>query len=114
MTALWPRWYRPFAVRPLERPAAISIAKIQDAICERFCISLKDMLGDNKERAIAWPRQLGYLLCRESRYSLPRIGQAFQRDHSTIGSGIFNAKMRVAEDVAWASHYRAIKGALGL
>lgn len=113
MTALWPSWYHPFAASPSRLTSMVSV---QAAICAHFGITAKELTGECRHRGVAWPRQLGYLACREIAVrSLPRIGRAFGgRDHSSVASGIYAARKRVANDPVWAGHYDAIKGALGL
>ncbi len=113
MTArLWPSWYKPFAAQP-ERP--ISMARVQDAICQHFGCTISELTGPRGDAKLSSARQLGYLACREiGRRSFPLIGRAFgNRDHSTIAVGIHTAKKRVANNPAWAGHYACIKVMLG-
>ncbi len=114
MTALWPRWYRPFDVR--QRYMGANLARIQAAVCEHFDITLDALTSESKKRDVAWPRQLGYFACREITHrSYPRIAFAFgRRDTQTVWWGASKAESRIASDPVWAGHYAAIRGALGL
>ena len=63
----------------------ISIATIIAATSEYFEITMEELRGPAKTRAIAMPRQIAMYLCRElTDLSLPKIGQAFGRDHTTV------------------------------
>jgi chromosomal replication initiator protein len=64
----------------------ISAATIMRATAEFFDVSLDDLCGPGKTKALATARQIAMYLCRElTDMSLPRIGQAFGgRDHTTV------------------------------
>jgi chromosomal replication initiator protein len=64
----------------------VSIERIQEAIVERFGISLQELTGDRRSQAIVYPRQVAMYLCRElTDSSLPKIGKNFGgRDHTTV------------------------------
>jgi chromosomal replication initiator protein len=63
----------------------ISIATIIAATAEYFETSVEELRGPGKTRAVAMPRQIAMYLCRElTDLSLPKIGQAFGRDHTTV------------------------------
>lgn len=55
-------------------------------VAEAFGISLEEMLGRDRSRQVALPRQVAmYLLREESNASLPQIGEALGgRDHTTV------------------------------
>ena len=65
---------------------SITIEQIQSAVCEAFHISLADLRGDKRARAIAYPRHIAMYLSRElTDTSLPKIGAKFGgRDHTTV------------------------------
>ncbi|MCV7151708.1 chromosomal replication initiator protein DnaA [Mycolicibacterium pyrenivorans] len=63
----------------------ISTAAIMAATAEYFETSLDELRGPGKTRALAQSRQIAMYLCRElTDLSLPKIGQAFGRDHTTV------------------------------
>jgi chromosomal replication initiator protein len=63
----------------------ISTAAIIAATAEYFETSIEEIRGPGKTRALAQSRQIAMYLCRElTDLSLPKIGQAFGRDHTTV------------------------------
>ncbi len=63
----------------------ISAAAIMAATAEYFGTTVEELRGPGKTRALAQSRQIAMYLCRElTDLSLPRIGQAFDRDHTTV------------------------------
>ncbi|MCV7172284.1 chromosomal replication initiator protein DnaA [Mycobacterium manitobense] len=63
----------------------ISTAAIMAATAEYFETTVEELRGPGKTRALAQSRQIAMYLCRElTELSLPKIGQAFGRDHTTV------------------------------
>jgi chromosomal replication initiator protein len=64
----------------------ISAPVIMAVIAEYFAVSIDDLCGPGKTKALAQARQIAMYLCRElTDLSLPRIGQTFGgRDHTTV------------------------------
>ena len=63
----------------------ISAAAIMAATAEYFETSIEELRGPGKTRALAQSRQIAMYLCRElTDLSLPKIGQTFGRDHTTV------------------------------
>ena len=63
----------------------ISMATIMAATAEYFETSIEDLREPGKTRALAQSRQIAMYLCRElTDLSLPKIGQGFGRDHTTV------------------------------
>ena len=63
----------------------ISAAAIMAATAEYFETTVEELRGPGKTRALAQSRQIAMYLCRElTDLSLPKIGQAFGRDHTTV------------------------------
>jgi chromosomal replication initiator protein len=71
---------------------------IQKLVGERFGVSLLDMTGRNQERFILDARQVGMWLARRQSYSLPTIGRAFRRDHTTVRYACLKIEARMADD----------------
>ena len=63
----------------------ISAATVMAATAEYFDTTVEELRGPGKTRALAQSRQIAMYLCRElTDLSLPKIGQAFGRDHTTV------------------------------
>jgi chromosomal replication initiator protein len=63
----------------------IGTAGIMAATAEYFETTVEELRGPAKTRALAQSRQIAMYLCRElTDLSLPKIGQAFGRDHTTV------------------------------
>ena len=63
----------------------ITIEMVQGAIEDFYGVAHKDLVGKKKERRIVHPRQVAIYLCRElSETTLKNIGNAFNRDHTTV------------------------------
>ncbi|MDT5330583.1 MAG: chromosomal replication initiator protein [Mycobacterium sp.] len=63
----------------------ISAAAIMAATAEYFETTIEELRGPGKTRALAQSRQIAMYLCRElTDLSLPKIGQTFGRDHTTV------------------------------
>lgn len=63
----------------------ITIEMIQSAVEDFYGVAHKDLVGKKKERRIVHPRQVAIYLCRElSESTLKNIGNAFNRDHTTV------------------------------
>ncbi len=63
----------------------IGTAGIMAATAEYFETTVEELRGPGKTRALAQSRQIAMYLCRElTDLSLPKIGQAFGRDHTTV------------------------------
>jgi len=64
----------------------ISVSTIMAVTAEYFAVSMDDLCGPGKTKALAQARQISMYLCRElTDMSLPRIGQTFGgRDHTTV------------------------------
>jgi chromosomal replication initiator protein len=61
-----------------------------------FGVRPTDLLGSGRQRSVLVPRQVAMYLAREvAKISLPRVGTAFGRDHSTV----LHACRKVAEAV---------------
>lgn len=66
-----------------EKP--ITLMEIQYAVCGHFQVGLSDLQSTRRERRIARPRQLAMYLAKVlTPKSLPDIGKAFGRDHTTV------------------------------
>ncbi len=73
-------------VFPQGEVAQVTIQRIQEAVLERFGLSLSELCGDKRSQNIVYPRQVAMYLSRElTDSSLPKIGREFGgRDHTTV------------------------------
>ncbi len=63
----------------------ISIENIQKTVAEFYKIKVADMYSQRRTRNIARPRQIAMALAKElTHHSLPEIGDAFNKDHTTV------------------------------
>ncbi len=76
----------------------ISAATIMAVTAEFFSVSLDDLCGPGKTKALAQARQISMYLCRElTDLSLPKIGQTFGgRDHTTV----MHAEKKIRKEMA--------------
>ncbi|MGM0645331.1 MAG: DnaA ATPase domain-containing protein [Thermodesulfobacteriota bacterium] len=72
------------------KPIGVSPDHIFEIVATHFNISVEDLRGNSRMRAITSPRQIAMALCRsELGLSYPQIGRLFGgRDHTTIMHGI--------------------------
>ena len=71
---------------PDSRQSEITAPTIMAVTAEFYGVSIDDLTGPGKTKALALSRQIAMYLCRElTDLSLPRIGQLFgNRDHTTV------------------------------
>ena len=76
------------------------IAKVSD----RFEVSVEELKSKNKQRRISDARQICMYLIREmTDMSLPRIGELFNRDHTTVLHGYRSVSTAMADDLEMRS-----------
>ena len=70
---------------PLGQTSITTPAEILDAVCRYYQLTKDDINGSSRVKAIAMARQIAMYLCRElTDLSLPKIGELFGRDHTTV------------------------------
>ena len=64
----------------------VTIPRIQEAVSERFGVTLDELVSPRRSQSVAYPRQVAMYLSRElTDSSLPKIGREFgNRDHTTV------------------------------
>ncbi|PIQ82478.1 MAG: chromosomal replication initiator protein DnaA [Candidatus Omnitrophica bacterium CG11_big_fil_rev_8_21_14_0_20_64_10] len=69
-----------------ESQRLVTIDRIQQVVADHFSVSVKDLKGKRRDRAISVPRQIAMAISRRlTESSLPAIGEAFGgRDHATV------------------------------
>jgi len=77
----------------------ISANTIMAVVADFFGITVEDLVGPSRSRALVHARKIAMYLCRElTDLSLPRIGEKFGgRDHTTVMHGERQIKTQMAE-----------------
>lgn len=88
----------------------IPIEEIQEQVSQFYNISIKDIKSGKRQKDIALPRQIAMYLAREmTDNSLPKIGKAFGRDHSTVLHSFNKIRELIAQDESLRIEIDAIK-----
>lgn len=67
------------------RNRELSIELIQEVVANYYNLTVDDLKGQRRTRNIALPRQVAMYLSRTlTPTSLPKIGQEFNKDHTTV------------------------------
>ncbi|NBH74531.1 chromosomal replication initiator protein DnaA [Rodentibacter pneumotropicus] len=63
----------------------VTIDNIQKTVAEYYRIKVSDLKSKSRQRSVTRPRQIAMALAKElTNRSLPEIGRAFERDHTTV------------------------------
>ncbi len=78
----------------------VTITSIQEAVSERFGLSIPELVSPRRSQSVAYPRQVAMYLSRElTDASLPRIGREFGgRDHTTVIHATSKITRLISED----------------
>ena len=98
--------------QPTSRGATVEtiVKRVSDA----FGITKKELLGPSRLRTVMLPRQVAMYLAREiGGLSLPRIGAAFARDHTTVLHACRKVEQTMAADDVLRSQVKQLRGELG-
>ena len=78
----------------------VNIRRIQDAVSERFGVTLEELVSPRRSQSVAYPRQVAMYLSRElTDTSLPKIGKEFGgRDHTTVMHATSKITRLIRED----------------
>lgn len=80
------------------------VTDIQTAVCQQYHITPLEMTSRRQTRRLARPRQLAMYLARElTPMSMPEIGRAFSRDHTTVIHACRTIEAIMATDRHFAS-----------
>jgi chromosomal replication initiator protein len=70
---------------PVRRRAAPTIEDVKAAVARHYQLSVEQLESPTRTTQVAWPRQVAIHLARDlTGASLPAIGEAFHRNHSTV------------------------------
>ncbi|HJU48605.1 MAG TPA: chromosomal replication initiator protein DnaA [Gaiellaceae bacterium] len=78
----------------------VTISSIQEAVSDRFGLSVTELVSPKRSQAVAYPRQVAMYLSRElTDASLPKIGKEFGgRDHTTVIHATSKITRLISED----------------
>lgn len=81
-------------------PEVITIAGIQEEVCERFGLTVEELCSPKRSQAVTYPRHVAMYLSRElTDASLPKIGMEFGgRDHTTVIHATTKITRLISED----------------
>ena len=84
---------------PDSATSEITAPTIMAVVAEFFGVTMDELCGPGKTKALAQSRQIAMYLCRElTDLSLPRIGQTFGgRDHTTVMHADRKIRQQMAE-----------------
>ncbi len=100
------------AVRP-PRTATITFDHIASAVCNRFSLRPMDLRSRRRSRHVAVPRQIAMYLCRRLLgASFPRIGELFDRDHSTAVHATAVVDRRLRSDPGFQATVEGLERAI--
>lgn len=86
----------------------LTMAKITETVSLQAEVTVAEIKGPYRDRRIIRARHLVWLLIRDRlNLSYPQIGRDFNRDHTSIISGIANAETMLCDDPAFRALYRA-------
>ncbi len=92
---------------------AQDVTQIVKRVAAAFGVPEKELLGASRLRRVMIPRQVAMYLARElSGLSLPRLGSAFGRDHSTVLHACRKVEAELDSDVELAGLVRELRAEL--
>lgn len=99
---------------PDSKKKALSINKIQEAVCDYFNMNPKDLFSARRHRSIAYPRQVAMFLCRElTQEPFEKIGNEFgKRDHTTVMHACEKISRKIKDDPHLEKRIQEIKARL--
>ena len=84
-----------------DEPVPLSPEIIMRTTASAYGFSVEDVLSPSRRQPLVLCRQISMYLCRElTDLSLPKIGQAFQRDHTTVLHSVDKVKRILRSDRA--------------
>jgi chromosomal replication initiator protein len=80
-------------------PRAVTVGDIQAVVGEAFGVTVAEIRSARRSQQYVRPRQIAMYLARElTDQSLPRIGDGFSRDHTTVLYAVRRVAERIRED----------------
>lgn len=85
-------------------PRPVDIEQVQQAVAGQYRVDVSDLKGKCRSQDIVLPRQVAMYLIRQlTECSLPSIGKAFGRDHSTVLHACKKIEEKLTADRAFAA-----------
>jgi hypothetical protein len=104
-------WITDEITPPRKRPL---IETVQRATAAHYNVSRREMLTARRARDVMHPRQAAYYLAKKlTKATLPEIGRAFNRDHSSVLHGVRKIERLMETDATLLADLHAIANALG-
>ncbi|MBS0621715.1 MAG: chromosomal replication initiator protein DnaA [Verrucomicrobia bacterium] len=81
-----------------EKGSEMTSARIIDAVANHYGIKAADIMGKSQKKECSLPRQIAMYLCRRE-LALPyvRIGEEFERDHSTVMTSVRRVEQQLKQ-----------------
>lgn len=93
-----------------------SCAAILDEVAAKYGVSVRDLVSERRPRSILPARREAMYRCVvETSLSLPTVGRAFRRDHTTIGEAVMRHHLTTGaplpRSMNWKPRHRKREGA---
>ena len=87
---------------PKKAGGSISIDDVKKAVCDYYNLTLQQLTGSSRTTAITTPRFIAIYLCRSMlNLTFEEIGEAFNRDHSSVMNACVKIEKLLNEDQAY-------------
>lgn len=99
-------------IRQFADESEVPLPRMNDVImviAEYYNVTKAMMIGSQRTHAITTPRFLAYYLCRKLGYSLPSIGRACNKDHTSVLHGAQRITERLETEPVLSEHIAAIE-----
>ncbi len=81
------------------KPVSRTVEEIQQRTCDAFGVSVADLRSPSRAGGVTWARQVAMYLSRElTDATLPAIGRAFGRNHTTVMHACKRTSERITAD----------------
>jgi chromosomal replication initiator protein len=81
-------------------------------VCAAFAVDPHELLGPSRLGRVLLPRQVAMYLLRQAGWSLPRLAQAFGRDHATVLHACRKVNQKLQADPALHAVVRRLQAVL--
>ncbi len=79
------------------------IGDIIQCSAREFCVPRVSLLGEDRHKSVSEARCCAMAVARQlTRFSLPELGRAFERDHTTVLQAIRTAARKAQSDKSFA------------
>lgn len=93
----------------------VTIEEIQKKVAEHYNIRVSEMTSKRRERSVARPRQIAMFLAKVlTTKSLPDIGRAFDRDHTTVIHAVKTVESLREKDTVFRDETDSLRRALSV